>query len=881
MEAKILFLFLSVALFYFDVFLVFGIWYRGKRNAYLKTFFAVGLVVSTWALFNGIGVLLSEELYRMIYPHYFILGCIIPALFLLYILHFTSSRLARSRILIAVLALLSSVDILVLLTNPLHHAFIAGYDGLLPVGGTWFPFHALISYIPLLFAIFLLFRHIAKNVRKNPLLLVVGFAVVLPIVINILYTFNIFNPGFDVTPFSFMLMFIIFTIYSTRFRLFDNRGAAFMSLFNTFSDAFLIVDKDGCVTDANPSFRQAFGSLPLVVDETAAHDVLDYLESIAVAQNPAGVIREINISPDEIYNAEITLMQEGSPCYYVLSKNNIMEHTQDAGYVLSFIDVTNNQRTLQMMEEINQNNERLRELKDIAESASKAKSEFLANMSHEIRTPMNAIIGMTAIGKRSEDMEEKNVALNKIGDASSHLLGIINDVLDMAKIEANKLELAPVEFNFEKALQKAAGVVTFRLDEKKQVLSVHVDKRIPRFVVGDDQRLVQVLTNLLSNAVKFTPESGSIRLSASLVGEVDETCELRIEVEDNGIGISPAQQERLFVAFEQAESGISRAYGGTGLGLVISRSIVELMGGRIWVESELGQGSTFLFTAKLRRGQKNPRSLLAHDVNWDTVRILAVDDMPETREQFQDIFGQLAIVCDTAVDGLEACRVIEERGEYDIYFIDWRMPGMDGIELTRFIKSRESGKRSVVIMITAMDWEQVRDEAKNAGVDRHLLKPLFSSSIIDCVNECLGITQDQEESEAFIENEFSGKRMLIAEDIDINREILIALLDGTGLLIDCAENGQEALDMLETQPGRYDIVFMDIQMPVMDGLEATRRLRVLPALHEARLPVVAMTANVFKDDVDACLAAGMDDHLGKPLDLERVLEKLRKHLNKV
>jgi len=509
--------------------------------------------------------------------------------------------------------------------------------------------------------------------------------------------------------------------------------------------------------------------------------------------------------------------------------------------------------------------------------ASKAKSDFLSNMSHEMRTPMNAIIGMTTIGKKAKNPDEKNHALSKIGEASSHLLGVINDILDMSKIEANKLELALVEFNFERMLQQVMTVIHFRLDEKEQKLSVKIDKKIPRFIIGDDQRLAQVITNLMSNAVKFTPEGGNICVEASLLKIVDQSCELRIEVSDNGIGIAPDIQEKIFEAFEQGESGTSRIYGGTGLGLVITKRVVELMGGRIWIESELGKGAKFIFTVKMRLGEKNPRSLLDRNINWSNVRILAVDDHLETREQFQDIFNELHIQCDVSPDGQDACRIIEEQGDYDMYFIDCHMPHMDGIQLIQSIKSREGSIPPIVLMLTAMEWEQIKNEA--VGADKHLLKPLFSSSIIDCVNYFLGTTYTQNKDLENTGGQFIGKKMLLAEDIEINREILISILEDTGIGIDCAENGQEALDKIAADPEKYDIVFMDVQMPKMDGYEATRAIRALPAMQGVNLPIVALTANVFKSDIERCLAAGMDSHLGKPLDIDRVLETLRKYLH--
>ena len=385
--------------------------------------------------------------------------------------------------------------------------------------------------------------------------------------------------------------------------------------------------------------------------------------------------------------------------------------------------------------------------------ASQAKSDFLSNVSHEMRTPLNAIIGMAAIGKNAANAERKEYALHKIEEASAHLLGIINDVLDMAKIEADKLELSPVTFNFQSMLQKTVAVIQFRVDEKQQTLSLNVDDNVPEWLTGDDQRLAQVIMNLLSNSIKFTPEGGKIRLDASVSKEEEGSCELRIEIADNGIGIPPEKQNKLFHAFEQAESGTSRKFGGTGLGLAISKRIVELMEGEIWLESELGRGSRFMFTVTMKRN------------------------------------------------------------EHEAMF-----------------RHNDSGA----------------SQGEAAGEHEN--------------------------------SRFFGKKLLLAEDVAINREILISLLDGTGLIIDCAENGNEAVDLVRADPDRYALVFMDLQMPVMDGLEAARRIRALPGQRARELPIVAMTANVFQSDIDACLAAGMNDHIGKPLDIAKVLEKLRKYL---
>ncbi|MDR3255945.1 MAG: response regulator [Synergistaceae bacterium] len=517
--------------------------------------------------------------------------------------------------------------------------------------------------------------------------------------------------------------------------------------------------------------------------------------------------------------------------------------------------------------------------KETAERANSAKSSFLANMSHEMRTPMNAIIGMTNIARGASDVGKKDYCLSKIDDASTHLLGVINDILDMSKIEASKFELSFTEFNFEKMLMKVVNVVNFRIAEKKQVFGVRVDAEIPQTVVADEQRLSQVITNLLSNAVKFTPEEGSIKLDASKDDESDGICTIRVAVRDNGIGIIQEQQEKLFRSFEQADAGISRKFGGTGLGLAISKRIVEMMGGKIWVESTPGQGSTFVFTIRALRGESDRhRSMLGLGVNWNNMRVLLVDDASDVREYFKEIAHRLRLKCDIAKDGEDACRIIEENGSYDVYFVDWKMPGMNGIELSKRINAY-GGSKSVVILISASEWNAIESEANEAGIHRFMQKPLFTLAVADCINECLGLDSRDEEA---VENDdaacFAGRRIILAEDIEINREIVLELLQPTEIEIECAESGIEALEKFEAAPEKYDMIFMDIHMPVMDGYEATRRIRELDCPRARTIPIVAMTANVFREDVERCLASGMNDHVGKPLDLSDVMNKLRKYM---
>lgn len=393
----------------------------------------------------------------------------------------------------------------------------------------------------------------------------------------------------------------------------------------------------------------------------------------------------------------------------------------------------------------------LKRSREEALAASKAKSAFLSNMSHEIRTPMNAIIGMTLIGKQAKDAQGKDRALEKIESASTHLLGVINDILDISKIESGKMELSPVVFDFSKMMERVLTVITVKMQAKRQRFSVAVAPEIPRMLFGDDQRLAQIITNILSNAAKFTPEDGRIALDVKLLQRQGDTCTLQVSVTDSGIGISPQEQSRLFNIFQQAEAGTARKYGGSGLGLVISKRLLEMMDGGIEIESEKGNGACFRFTARL---------------------------------------------------GIPATEELE--------------PGA-GL-----------------------------DAAENA----------MGSPACD----------------------FSGKTILLVDDVDINLEIATALLEPTCLSIDTARNGREAVHAVAAHPGRYDLILMDVQMPEVDGLQATRMIRGLNVPEAATIPVIAMTANVFKEDIEKCMEAGMNGHLGKPIVMDEVLTMLARYL---
>jgi len=518
---------------------------------------------------------------------------------------------------------------------------------------------------------------------------------------------------------------------------------------------------------------------------------------------------------------------------------------------------------------------------DEARAASKSKSEFLANMSHEIRTPMNAIIGMTHIGASATDIEQKNYSLSKISDASKHLLGVINDILDMSKIEAGKFDLSPAEFDLDKLFQQIANVVNFNLKDKKQKFAIYIDREIPQYLVGDDQRLAQVITNLISNAIKFTPDQGSIKINTYYLGEEDGLSTIKISVTDNGIGISKEQQADLFHAFTQAETHTARKYGGTGLGLPISKNIVELMGGTIWVESEIGEGATFSFTFKARRGETQKQLLCAPKSSLDNLRILVIDEDTSVLKDIKGIIDGFGICCDTAACGQEALRIIDENGPYDIYFVDYELSDIDIIGLTKEIKAGKQQKTdSLVILLSFIEYSDIFDNDVVSGIDKNIKKPMFPSTIVGIINEYLGVTELSHEDEGpGISGIYEGHQILLAEDLDINREIVSILLEPTLLNIDYAKNGREAVDMFTESPDKYEMIFMDLQMPEMDGYEATERIRELGLPNAETIPIIAMTANVFKEDVEHCFDAGMNGHIGKPINIDDVMGVLNEYLH--
>lgn len=525
--------------------------------------------------------------------------------------------------------------------------------------------------------------------------------------------------------------------------------------------------------------------------------------------------------------------------------------------------------------------EELRQAMLAAEHANRAKSDFLSRVSHEIRTPMNAIIGMTKIAQSSDDLTKIRYSLDKIDISSKHLLEIINDILDLSKIEANKLDLSDEPFNIESMLMRVLNVVSVKAEEKHQKIDIKIDPGMPYGFRGDELRLSQVVANLLSNAIKFTPENGNIKISVREIGSRDNYSSVEIQVSDTGIGILPEQQAKLFTAFEQGDGSIARKYGGTGLGLVISKNIVNMMGGEITVKSKYGEGSTFKFFVKLQRWEQEEKADTPK-IDRNLLRILIVDDDKDVRDYLLQIMKRFCFVADAAADGDEACRLIEEAEEkgkpYNIVFLDWYLGKETGSEVSEKIRGC-SWSDIVFFIISSSKWEDLREKASHAGISRFLPKPLFSSEILNAINSVVGISMDSNAGKAKeAEPDFTGKRILLVEDVPINREIVHFELEGTHIEIDDAENGVVALEMFRKDPDRYDLIFMDIHMPEMNGYEATRLIREMDIPQARAIPIIAMTANAMDEDIKASLEVGMNDHITKPLEQSIIFDCLRFYL---
>ena len=511
-----------------------------------------------------------------------------------------------------------------------------------------------------------------------------------------------------------------------------------------------------------------------------------------------------------------------------------------------------------------------------AEQASKAKTAFLSNMSHEIRTPMNAIIGLNNIALNEPDVPEKiQEYLLKIGASAQHLLSIINDILDMSRIESGRMVIKNEEFSFAKNLEQVNTIISGQCRDKGLNYDCRTVGKIDDYYFGDGMKLRQVMINILGNAVKFTPAGGSVSFLIEEGRRYEHKATLKFTISDTGIGMSSEFLPHLFDAFSQEDSSSTNRYRSTGLGMPITKSIVELMNGHIEVESEKGVGTTFVVTVTLGESERKNDSIQDGVLNPQEMSVLVVDDDPIALDSAQIILRQVGISCEIAESGADALEMVKirhaRREDYDLLLIDWKMPDMDGVETTRQIRA-VVGNDTPIIILTSYNWDDVEEEARSAGVDTFVPKPLFAGSVLDEFREAF-----KKKNELLVKKtaDLKGRHILLAEDVAVNAEIMVMVLSMREIDVDVAENGRIAVEMFLKHPeGYYDAVLMDMRMPEMDGLEATRCIRASGREDAKAIPIIALTANAFDEDVQRSLQAGMDAHLSKPVEPEALFETL-------
>ena len=516
-----------------------------------------------------------------------------------------------------------------------------------------------------------------------------------------------------------------------------------------------------------------------------------------------------------------------------------------------------------------------------AEEASKAKTTFLSSMSHEIRTPMNAIIGLDTLALNEPDISASTKDyLEKIGNSAQHLLSLINDILDMSRIESGRMILKNEEFAFSKLIEQINVIFSGQCQEKGLEYNCRINGHLSDYYIGDSIKLRQVLINILGNAVKFTPEGGRVELSVEKTGGFDEQSALQFKISDTGIGMSKEYLPKLFDTFSQENSGATNKYGSSGLGMAITKRIVEMMNGEIEVESEKGKGTTFTVNITLRDSDRklseNGDNLEIHPQD---MKVLIIDDDPIACDQARLVLSQSGIEAETVQSGGQAVEMVKlsqaRQTPYNLIIVDWQMPEMDGVETARQIRSI-IGKDTAVIILTAYNWDDIYEEATDAGVDSFIAKPLFTENLL---NELKNVLKKKKETSdtGSQKAELEGRHVLLAEDMPINAEIMTQVLSMRKIESDLAVNGKEAVDIYNSKPeGYYDAILMDMRMPEMDGLTASKTIRAAGRSDSTSIPIIALTANAFDEDVQQSLQAGLNAHLSKPVDPEILFETLER-----
>ncbi len=627
------------------------------------------------------------------------------------------------------------------------------------------------------------------------------------------------------------------------------------------SAAILITDSDGNVEYVNPKFTELTGYSLEEVEGLNPR----FLQSGEHDQQYYKDLWDTILAGNDWHGTLLNKKKNGEKYWVSASISSVADENNR---ITNFVGVQDDITSMKRMEV------ELLEAKQSADEANMAKSDFLARMSHEIRTPMNAIIGMNHLALQTDLSYKQKDYISKAHGAARSLLGILNDILDFSKIEAGKLQFERVEFNLEEVFDNLASVVALSAAEKRIELLFLMTPQTPHHLVGDPLRLQQVLTNLVNNAIKFT-EKGEILISVEPVSKLDQKIKLFFKVEDSGIGLSESQIAKLFQSFSQADGSTTRKYGGSGLGLVICKRLVEMMGGTIEVESAPGKGSTFSFTSNFETvpGKEENKPILPENLRGK--RVLVVDDSRVSRRILAKALEQQSLLVETAESGETGLEMVSKsRGYFDIILMDWNLPGINGIDTAKRILSHKENSGIKIIMVTAFGREDIARQAKSVGMKDFLVKPVSNAVLVEAIMAAFGYQtktkpegEDQKEVAKKLRS-IQGASVLLVEDNELNIQIATELLQSVKLLVTVANDGAEAVELVREK--EFDIILMDIQMPVMDGISATRLIRQ----EQKNLPIIAMTASAMTADKEESLTAGMNDHVAKPIDPSHLYQVL-------
>ena len=645
---------------------------------------------------------------------------------------------------------------------------------------------------------------------------------------------------------------------------------------------YVDLDKDEaiCYRD-DPRFSEApalGASFPFLRDFTAFaynHVAEPYREDYLAFIQPENI--RAALATQQIIAYRFLELNDGKESYAMLRMAGVRHPEDRDDHIVHAIGVGFSDIDEDMRKSLTQQ-QALRDALDTAEQANRAKTAFLSNMSHEIRTPMNAIIGLNNIAMNDPTASDKvKEYLEKIGASARHLLGIINDILDMSRIESGRMVIKKEEFSFSKNLEQVNNMIGGQCRDKGIHYECRIIGKIDDYYIGDAMKLKQVMLNILGNAVKFTPEGGKVTFLIEEGHRFDDMATLHLTFKDTGIGMSKEYIPHIFEAFSQEVSSSTSKYGSTGLGMPITKSIVELMNGTIEVESEKGAGTTFTVTVTLEESGRKDTLAADGDLNPHDMSVLVIDDDRIALEHAEVILGQIGISCETAESGWEGIDKVRLRHgrqeEYDLILVDWKMPELDGVETTRQIR-QIVGNDTPIIILTSFNWDDVADEARAAGVDTFVAKPLFAGSVMDEFREAF---RRKNEALAKKTADLKGRRILLAEDVQVNAEIMMMVLGMREMEVDHAENGQEAVNLFASHDaGYYSAILMDMRMPIMDGLEATKVIRAMEREDAKSIPIIALTANAFDEDVQRSMQAGLDAHLSKPVEPEILFGTLEK-----